>query len=533
MLLALLPLSAAAKSEKRGELQSFQSPAWIAALGLQSSRHGWTYVRGFGDKRPPRRRALSLRQSQILADFLSSVDPENTDLALARYVENALRGKHVPAKHPAWVEWFEPGEGPRRLTRLGKNAVPDVVLGDPFGDKKPAGPGRVSALAAGANTGGRKNGVALSLNWGSGPRHFAHGKTIESLYNLYGYGTDSLFDGVLSEESRKGKVGRVARTIKSVADLVFARTLTVANHEIGHAEKAYLGGARDIAWVKRKGGFAFGRVLEVGHEDYMRMSPAQRQAFIAGGTLAVQASVDAMRRRLLAEDDMPWSALPLYFANKIDYTAYAFTTPKPHDGPHAPHDIRHYRDGYAARSGRSRKSLHRELRLGALWNMLDPMAFWSISKYATEYVTRGKRRLSNPMKRIAGREYMASPGFWLSEVGPQYRLSVLSRNPQTRSIVQVSPTVGDDGQWSVEAEMANLSITERIKARFFSGVWKQRRHAEPGVKRKGGSLGGGFDLRISKRASVSATGGYKTRGALLGRPFDKGAFFEVGTTVRF
>jgi hypothetical protein len=132
------------------------------------------------------------------------------------------------------------------------------------------------------------------------------------------------------------------------------------------------------------------------------------------------------------------------------------------------------------------------------------------------------------MLRVGPYQAALSTGFWLSEVGPQYRLNAYVRDPKSKIFLQISPNATTDGQVSVETLLAGLPLLGRLRGAVSGALWDQRGQAEPGGKKAGASVGAGLDLRVLRRLVLSAYGGYKTRGAQLGRQFEEGGFAEGG-----
>lgn len=484
-------------------------PALVESLGLAAADAGWRY-RAPGDAEP---KALTPEQSSKVDEFLKAeaASPE----ALAAW----CRARGVTPESAVAVLLAAP------------SAAAAPARDESAAAKEAAERGRAlsSSLGAGPDfDGSGHRPLDLTLRWGSAPRAEATARNLETLYGLYGRGSDALLD---KAGAGSGKAGIAARLAKAPVDLGLAWTTTLAGHELGHFESAWLAGAENVTFAKADGPYAFGRITEVASEDWARMSPAGRQAFNAGGTMATQAAAAALRASIFERGEADWTQWPLLFFQKLDMTAYGLSAPSPSEaGPlDGANDMTSYARLYGERSGRGGDAVHGDIVRGAVWNMLDPMGLYSAYGYLGRYVVGGERTQKMPGLEAGGRTWMAGTGFWLSEVGARYSLTVLSRGKQG-DMVEATASTGE-GQPAAAVRWSD-DVGAGVRARIGVDAWSQRASAEQGPKNFGGALTVGAEKRIG-RVSAFAEVGQKTEGAMLGQSHGGGTFYTIGLSGRF
>lgn len=487
-------------------------PALVESLGLAAADAGWRY-RAPGEAEP---KALTPEQSSKVDAFLKADAVSREALTAwcrARGVEprSAVAALLAAPTVPA-------ADGP---------VAPD----DSAAVKEAAELGRAlsSSLGAGPDfDGSGHRPLDVTLRWGSAPRAEATARNLETLYGLYGRGTDVLLDKAGAGD---GKAGIAARIAKAPLDLGLAWTTTLAGHELGHFESAWLAGAKDVSWAKADGPYAFGRITEIASADWARMSPAGRQAFNAGGTMATQAAAAALRASIFERGEADWTQWPLLFFQKLDMTAYGLSAPAPSEAGalDGANDMTSYARLYGERSGRGGDAVHGDIVRGAVWNMLDPMGLYSAYGYLGRYVIGGERTQKMPGLEAGGRTWMAGTGFWLSEVGARYSLTLLSRGKKG-DMIEATASTGE-GQPAAAVRWSD-DVGAGVRARLGVDAWSQRAAAEPGPKALGGALTVGAEKRFG-RVSAYAEVGRKTEGAMLGQAHGEGTFYTIGLSGRF
>lgn len=506
LLTALLAISTASQAQT-----TLPVPPVVESLGLTASDAGWRYREP--EKEP---RLLTPEQSAKVDAFLKTEAASRETLA-------------------AWCRerGVEPGNAVAALLAAPSPSGPAAVPAprdDSAAVTEAAERGRALSASLSAPdfdaTGHRP--LDLSLRWGSAPRAEATGRNLETLYGLYGRGTDALLDKAGAGDGRAGIAARVA---KAPLDLGVAWTATLAGHELGHFESAWLAGAKNVAWARADGPYAFGRITEVASEDWSRMSEAGRQAFNAGGTMATQAAAAALRASIFERGEADWSQWPLMFFRKLDMTAYGLSAPKPSQaGPlDGANDMTSYARRYGERSGRGGDAVHGDIVRGAVWNMLDPMGLYSAYGYLGRYVIGGERTQKVPGVELGGRTWMAGTGFWLSEVGARYSMTVLSRG-KGGDMIETTASTGE-GQPAAAVRWSD-DVGGGVRARLGVDAWSQRAAAEQGPKSLGGALSVGAEKKFGA-VSAFAEVGRKTTGAMLGQSHGEGTFYTIGLSGSF
>jgi hypothetical protein len=370
-------------------------------------------------------------------------------------------------------------------------------------------------------------GFALTLTWDSAPHALSTARNLETLFDAYGRGTDVFLRALAFDRGGKGVA---ARLIKSPMDAFAAWFTTLASHEFGHCQQAWLAGAHTCRWVKAPGPYSFGHVISVPRAEVSRMSPAGRQAMIAGGTQATVAGADALKREVFAEGRTDWTAWPLLVLRQADISLYGLTAPSPQNaGPlDYANDMTNYAGVYGARSGHGGEAVHHAIVHGAFWNAADPMTWYAACEYVGGYLAHGNRTARAPGVGAWGRRWMVTTNAWLSEVGVRYRLGVLSRGA-AGDVVEIAPSWGE-GQPSVGARWS-AALRPGLRVRVAGDVWRQRASAAPGPLQLGGSFGAGLAQQHA-RLTLAGDIGHKSAGVMLGQPQPAGWFFSVSSTIR-
>lgn len=505
LLTALLAISISSRAQTVAPDQAI-----VKSLGLTAGDAGWRY-------REPQKepRVLTAEQNAKVDEFLK------TEAASREKLSAWCRARTLEPKNAV----------ASLLSSPSSSASPSLAHDDAAAVKEAAERGRAlsSSLGAGPDfDGSGHRPLDLTLRWGSAPRAEATARNLETLYGLYGRGTDVLLDKAGAGD---GKAGIAARIAKAPLDLGLAWTTTLAGHELGHFESAWLAGAKNVSWAKADGPYAFGRITEIASADWARMSPAGRQAFNAGGTMATQAAAAALRSSMFERGEADWTQWPLMFFRKLDMTAYGLSAPRPSEaGPlDGANDMTSYARLYGERSGRGGDAVHGDIVRGAVWNMLDPMGLYSAYGYLGRYVIGGERTQKMPGLEAGGRTWMAGTGFWLSEVGARYSLTVLSRGKEG-DMIEATASTGE-GQPAAAVRWSD-DVGAGVRARVGVDAWSQRAAAEQGPKSIGGALTLGAEKKLG-RVSAFAEVGRKTEGAMLGQSHGGGTFYTIGLSGRF
>jgi hypothetical protein len=360
--------------------------------------------------------------------------------------------------------------------------------------------------------------------WDSAPHTVSTARNFGSLYDLYGLGTDTLFDPLVTSPKTGGILLRLA---KAPLDVYVAWLTTIAAHEFGHCQQAWFAGSRDCHWIRNDGPYALGHIILVG--DSFRLMPAEAQAITAGGTTASIAGVDAQKRELMSARETAWSAWPLLVMRQLDQSFYALTAPAPGDARAEDYgnDMTNYAIFYGSRSGRGSDTVHTDTVHAAIWNLADPMTWYATYSYIDRYTIHGARTATVPGLDFAHRRWMVSTNAWLSEVGIRYLLTGFSRG-HAGDLFELAPSWGEGqpamaGRWSRDVK--------GLRIRIGGDVWRQRASAAPGPLETGGSFSGGLTMQFG-HVIVIGDAGYKTAGVMLGQPQNSGWFWSIGSGVK-
>jgi hypothetical protein len=363
--------------------------------------------------------------------------------------------------------------------------------------------------------------LPLAGAWDSAPHNLSTARNVETLYTLYGVGVDELFGMGDLKAGRKGVVARFAR---APLDVYVAWLATLASHEFGHCQQAWLGGSQDCHWVSAPGPYALGHIITVG--DAGHLTSAGRMATTAGGVQATIAGSLALKRELVESGASHWTTSPLLVLRQLDFTLYGLSAPSPAEAQPQDfaNDMTNYAIRYGARSGRGGETVHTDIVHGALWNLADPMTWTGAYTYVADYVVRGRPTTRTVGIHAAGLSWSATTNAWLSEVGVRYALAVFVRDSRGH-VLEITPSWGE-GQPAVTGRLSH-AILPGLRVRVGADVWSQRASAVPGPHATGGAIGGGI-ANTAGRLIVSANVGYKSTGVMLGQPQGAGWFWGVG-----
>jgi hypothetical protein len=247
--------------------------------------------------------------------------------------------------------------------------------------------------------------------------------------------------------------------------------------------------------------------------------------------MATQAAAAALRSSMFERGEADWTQWPLMFFRKLDMTAYGLTAPSPAKagGLDGANDMTSYARLYGERSRRGGEAVHNDIVRGAVWNLLDPMGLYSAYGYLGRYVIDGERTQKMPGVELGGRTWMAGTGFWLSEVGARYSLSLLSRG-RKGDMIEATASTGE-GQPAVAVRWSD-NVAPDLRVRVGVDAWSQRSAAEPGPQHAGGAVSLGAEKKFG-RVSAYAEVGQKTQGAMLGQSHGAGTFYTLGLSASF
>lgn len=555
-------------------------PAWLSQAGLSKQGDIWIYERGH-PRRPVRvRRALSAQELATLDPLLAEGEG-----ALQKAVIAHLETQKIP---PDQTVFFSSGERQLELNAHGKECAPGIMLGDPYGERfqwpeestseRVLG-GRISldrmryteamrgaADADGASyvfdNGGRRSGrtvaehdgvpipladrvplqalsrppsrefPSIALVAGTYPYSIPLARNLESVYHAVGWGGDRLIE--LAFDERDGAGAIVTRIVKMPADIFMAGFISWITHETAHMITADRAGAKDVGFAPADGLTVSGLTVLIDDPDE-KITEHEDLILNMAGMHATQAAARDLRRRVMLMDRVPWSAWPLYIAHKQDPSSYIFLTAKP-GHPKAEQedwDTVDWRELYSKLSGKSERHIHRQMVAGAFLNALDPMAVSAFFNYFYRYLIKGEESAGRPMLGV-GEQFQvgAGTGFWMAQNGPWFTGDLYMRHNPSGTMVSVTPSFGDRGQWAGEAELS-VKPARTTRLSVFGSVWQQRDGPESGGRDTGGGVGLSVAQELGAGLGIEARGGWKSKGAWLGRDFDEGAFGEGGIRYGF
>ncbi len=366
------------------------------------------------------------------------------------------------------------------------------------------------------------------IEFGTATRSVSNGHVFESVNHSLG----ALGDRAL-KTLEEGWLKRGLRLGKSLIDYIIAELALVAHHELAHAEYAVLHGSKSIEFVVHEGNPAT-------KFEATGMSEEQLLEISSAGINASQAFISDARFQMYEYNTVHWSIFKFLRHHKVN-TAHYVAFPYLYDKMGYMSEVKEenldgydtfvYRNSYASFSGFSREQVQTKLLYAAIYNLADPLFWWSMYSYLYHYIYLGETEVAPPSIEILGMNIMVSTGFWLSQVGPYFRLPIIVQEPEAGRVWQVVPSISDKGQWGLEGTVSLLKMFTDISVAATGHIWHQLESERSNTKK----LGGGLMLRMSysgfdwMRFVLNA--GLKSSGALMGQPFKAGGFVSFGVAI--
>jgi hypothetical protein len=269
----------------------------------------------------------------------------------------------------------------------------------------------------------------------------------------------------------------------------------------------------------------------------------------ADGVMAHRALLDFLR-----PEGADGTKVPLLLLSKLDLTHYVSQTEDP---DHGDDFVDQYRDGndmayyLVARQaqrlgvppagvweGTYRPSMddpllarnYDDMRVTALWNLLDPSLVGVMVNYFREHVLGGGTRVHMPVLRIGDGLGLTvgTRGF----LGPQEVSRFLDLHAATRRGV-VTVYVRDldssvDRTYGFGAGVHALPLGSRLALDLAADAWDEPEAREGLRGGNGWNATAGIDARLSDRWGIAAKVGSKSDGFFPGLPLEDGAYFGLG-----
>lgn len=372
---------------------------------------------------------------------------------------------------------------------------------------------------------------------GTEPQALSGGRSLASAYRLLSRTDDYLVRRVYDHEGRPKASAIALRLGRALLlDIPFARWSRLITHEVfGHGSKLREFGYDASGYSFR----TFGHVPTGGTTHYdaetAKLSYEQEVAFRAGGAMANQATAIELEEDILSRDRVHWSYWPVWFMNKLEFTDYVSSTPKAKELEEQKDLVSHDMASYiflTSKNGVSRSERRSQMVLAAAWNVLDPMAFAAVYNYVIRELIKGQAYSPNPMVKIGGYQFFAGTRAGLTPSSPELYLDLYMRDPKEKTLVKLAVRRGFDDEFGARLSLSNIPISNRVKLKLHGEFWQEREG--PGEPKFGGfDAGGGLNMYLAKNVGLYAEGGYKTKGTVMGRPFDEGPYGEGGLILRY
>lgn len=236
--------------------------------------------------------------------------------------------------------------------------------------------------------------------------------------------------------------------------------------------------------------------------------------------------------------------LLVYFASKLAYRkSFMSTRLDTAGGLETPSDdidrsVTLLQDRFNLPRREDRHRISSRLRTAYLWNLADPMLWYSAYGVVVRGIFEGERWTRAPLPELGKTIVYAAPRFNLSPFGAEHYLDLmLGRGP---SVVALYGRVGSSGLASYSGaglRAVGLPVHERLSLGGELDVWSQpetlldERAVYERPQRRGINVALSADLRVVGRVSLTGKLAYKSRGYLVGEPIDEGPYGYIGASI--
>jgi hypothetical protein len=353
-------------------------------------------------------------------------------------------------------------------------------------------------------------------------------------------------------------------------EVPFGLLLSTVQHEInGHGSRA-----REYDLRPSYGfGFDFSAYTTIDRDPETN----EQMAYLAAGGTE---SDTVLARRILIDlcrpGGAPASAIPLMLVAKLDISLYSFITVRPEEGDEtegegstgedAEEDPSSFVDQYEEGNDIAIYLVTRQgLRNGvdpvdiwerdytpdfddpmleknwddvqqmALWNMLDPMVWYSLVRYVNDHVMHGKRYAGAPALFLT--EALAVTAGTRGAIGPQSVTRVLDLYLLTDiGIVSVygrDLNSSKDTTFGFGGGIYRLKLGPHCRLSVAADYWENPDSDEELYDGTGWNASAELDATFGTRFGASAKLGGKSDGFFIGTPTDSGVYFGGGVSVGF
>ena len=373
---------------------------------------------------------------------------------------------------------------------------------------------------------------------------YAGTKTLKSVYSFTCNLTENLImDNLIVESSFKNDaLGIILRSSKLILfDFPFAYIAFIFQHEyMGHGSLP-----RKLNWETQYTffyPFPYGRggaIIEiVDIEKYYNDLSYSEQAYTTtSGVESSQYLSKEIQKEFYIKGKTHYTDLLLYGINKLDISVYILSTrPSVWSG-----DINSFIYELPRSIGQSLDldELYENLKLGAIWNIIDP-TLWIAGYHGLKYIVNGERISKIPMFKLGETYFMPATRFSLTPIGYEYYFDLMILDNKTLySTYFRKGRGGEDFYYGSGIGIDNIILFENLSIGINTDIWKQiiiETTAEYYDERKeilAGNLN--FDCKFIplNNFGITLSIGYKEKGYLIGRPYEKGAYGYAGIIFGF
>lgn len=274
----------------------------------------------------------------------------------------------------------------------------------------------------------------------------------------------------------------------------------------------------------------------------------------AGGTEADGVMAHRALLDLLRPEGIDGAKVPLLLMSKLDLTMYIAQTENPDQGEDF---VEQYRDGndmtyYLLSRQASRvdapprriwegayepflddpllQESYDDLRVTAVWNLLDPSLVGAVVNYFREHVLGGETRVHAPVLRP--RDGLGLTIGTRGALGPQEVSRFLDlyaatgRGVYTAYVRDLDSSI--DRAYGFGAGVHALPLGSRLSLDLSADAWEEPESRERIRGGNGWNATAGVDAMIGERWGMSAKVGSKSEGFFPGLPIEDGAYFAFG-----
>jgi hypothetical protein len=319
------------------------------------------------------------------------------------------------------------------------------------------------------------------------------------------------------------------RAGKAILESLLSTTAMVTQHEVfGHGARA-----REFhVDVDRYEITPFGGSTSFNSQQYSRLSPSEKMAFIAGGMEGSDILARQLRNRWFRSQVIDSREANLYLWTYLDQTGYILGTKgyerdkTMSDG----HDVGAYVDELNAWN-RGHVLTHSKLRKRTMIDYLNPYVYYSLYSLGL-YIIDGCQSWEYPMLAIGDYKYLPMFRLVLAPYGPEYQFINLIKGPEHNIIATLRyGNTGHQHSMAAAVEVSDLLTSDCLFIDGKAELWNQPKlftRFASGREKLGAAASFVARYKLLNQLYINGQVGYKTTGFMPGEELKHGPILRIG-----